>query len=114
MLGTAEQLAAGLGAHPKAPQKSSDSKPQKTAGAAGDGVGNAHLRLWIGERCLGESLLSLYWFENTYQHPCFPFLTSELKRRAGDEAGSIKQVQVNEKLEQAVVRVQKRKFAPVD
>jgi len=62
MLGTAEQLAAGLGAHPKAPPKSSDdSTPKKASGAGGDGVGNAHLRLWIGERCLGESLLSLYW-----------------------------------------------------
>jgi len=28
-------------------------------GSTGDGVGNAHLRLWIGERSLGESV---FWF----------------------------------------------------
>ena len=48
MLATAEQLGAGLGASGvKGGEKS-------RLGSKGDGVGNAHLRLWIGERSLGE------------------------------------------------------------
>lgn len=53
MLGTAEQLAAGLGAQPKAPAKADTSKVTPTP-TDRDGVGNAHLRLWIGERNLGR------------------------------------------------------------
>lgn len=67
MLGTAEQLAAGLGARPKnalkAPSSASKAKPST------DDVGNAHLRLWIGERALGALLLwSFLWsfFLTTY------------------------------------------------
>jgi hypothetical protein len=64
MLGTAEQLAAGLGARPKAASKASSSntdtskvdEPKTKAKSATDGVGNAHLRLWIGERALGALL----------------------------------------------------------
>ncbi|KDR86097.1 hypothetical protein GALMADRAFT_235330 [Galerina marginata CBS 339.88] len=95
MLGTAEQLAAGLGAQPKA-VKTADVKkcptPKSAAGATagGDGIGNAHLRLWIGERSL------------------------ELKKRAADEKGALKQAVVNEKFKDAVARVQKRKFNDVD
>lgn len=49
MLATAEQLGAGLGA--------SGVKGEKVrSGSKGDGVGNAHLRLWIGEKSLGEHL----------------------------------------------------------
>ena len=46
---TAEQLGAGLGATigVKGVEK-------MKLGSKGDGVGNAHLRLWIGERSLGE------------------------------------------------------------
>jgi hypothetical protein len=47
MLDTCEQLAAGLGA---APEK----------GKKGDGVGNARLRLWVGERFLG-GFISVYF-----------------------------------------------------
>ncbi|KAF5332751.1 hypothetical protein D9611_005428 [Ephemerocybe angulata] len=95
MLATAEQLAAGMGAQPRAPKgqlplvqsqlhsqspqaPSQQSTPQRQQGQAGsrantpvrgargavDGVGNAPLRLWIGER------------------------SAELKRRAGDEEGA--------------------------
>jgi len=54
MLGTAEQLAAGLGAQPKNASKApSNSDPKSKAKASANGVGNAHLRLWIGERALG-------------------------------------------------------------
>ena len=50
MLATAEQLGAGLGAcGVKGGEK-------LRLGSKGDGVGNAHLRLWIGERSLGEHL----------------------------------------------------------
>lgn len=51
MLNTAEQLAAGLGASVVKEGEKSKS------GSIGDGVGNAHLRLWIGERNLGARLL---------------------------------------------------------
>ena len=52
MLATAEQLGAGLGA--------SGVKGEKVrSGSKGDGVGNAHLRLWIGEKSLGELLFYL-------------------------------------------------------
>lgn len=60
MLTTAEQLAAGLGAQPKS-TKDSDNKKTGAPNASavngrpgGDGVGNAYLRLWIGERSLGR------------------------------------------------------------
>ncbi|KJA19213.1 hypothetical protein HYPSUDRAFT_168399 [Hypholoma sublateritium FD-334 SS-4] len=89
MLGTAEQLAAGLGAQPKAPPKADTSKVTPTL-TERDGVGNAHLRLWIGERNL------------------------ELKRRSADERGASKQIAANEKFMAAVVRVQKRKFLEVE
>ena len=48
MLATAEQLGAGLGA---TGVKGGD---KLKLGTKGDGVGNAHLRLWIGERSLGK------------------------------------------------------------
>jgi hypothetical protein len=56
MLATAEQLGAGLGAI------SGVKGGEKTRlGSKGDGVGNAHLRLWIGERSLGEHRLFFFW-----------------------------------------------------
>ncbi|KIM38243.1 hypothetical protein M413DRAFT_447988 [Hebeloma cylindrosporum] len=94
MLGTAEQLAAGLGAQPKvastALSNSTKDSPKLKAKTSTDGVGNAHLRLWIGERAL------------------------ELKRRSADEQGASKQVVVNDRLRDAVGRVQKRKFGEVE
>ncbi|PPR08179.1 hypothetical protein CVT24_001529, partial [Panaeolus cyanescens] len=93
MLATADQLAAGLGAQPKA-LSSSDKTPTKNATPKpvskskkpdlSDGIGNAYLRLWIGERNL------------------------ELKKRAGDEAAVAQQAYVNEKLRGAVERVRRR------
>ncbi|KAF9055616.1 hypothetical protein BJ165DRAFT_1427330 [Panaeolus papilionaceus] len=102
MLATADQLAAGLGAQPKS-SSSSDQTPTKanmsntnltpTPKSASDkskrsdlsdGVGNAYLRLWIGERNL------------------------ELKKRAADEAAVVQQAWVNEKLRGAVERVRRR------
>jgi hypothetical protein len=50
MLATAEQLGAGLGASRVKGQE------KLKLGSKGDGVGNAHLRLWIGERSLGGHL----------------------------------------------------------
>ena len=68
MLATAEQLAAGLGA--SVVRKRESQVLDQGSGASGeageeklksglmkDAVGNAHLRLWIGERSLGERLL---------------------------------------------------------
>ena len=54
MLATAEQLGAGLGAS----GVKGGEKPR--LGSKGDGVGNAHLRLWIGERSLGEHRFFLW------------------------------------------------------
>jgi hypothetical protein len=73
MLNTAEQLAAGLGAQPKAttsPSKRQQASPKKTSVAAGDGIGNAHLRLWIGERSLGLSphVFIIYDFSDVIQN----------------------------------------------
>lgn len=49
MLATAEQLGAGLGA-----SGVKGAVEKLKSGSKGDGVGNAHLRLWIGERSLGR------------------------------------------------------------
>ncbi|KAF4621623.1 hypothetical protein D9613_012585 [Agrocybe pediades] len=92
MLSTAEQLAAGLGALPKA-AKTPEAAAKKEAAKntpGGDGIGNAHLRLWIGERSL------------------------EIKRRTADERAALKQINLNRKFLDAVQRVEKRKFEAVD
>lgn len=64
MLETAESLAAGLGAQPKHP-KAQDQSPAKggvpTSASMHDAVGNAHLRLWIGERFLGAHEYEFLW-----------------------------------------------------
>ncbi|KAF6749290.1 hypothetical protein DFP72DRAFT_819114 [Ephemerocybe angulata] len=115
MLATAEQLAAGMGAQPRAPKgqlplvqsqlhsqspqpPSQQSTPQRQQAQAGsrantpirgargavDGVGNAPLRLWIGER------------------------SAELKRRAGDEEGARELDGVCVKLRGVVRRIGER------
>lgn len=62
MLATAEQLAAGLGAQPRPPKTPGQSQgtPQPAGKKPADGVGNAALRLWIGERVAGE-FGSFFW-----------------------------------------------------
>ncbi|TFK32119.1 hypothetical protein BDQ12DRAFT_617655 [Crucibulum laeve] len=82
MLATSEQLAAGLGAQPRAAKKGADGTPLKVA--AGDGVGNAQLRLWVGERLL------------------------DMNRWAGEEEKAQRQSLVNEKYREAVKWVEKR------
>ena len=57
MLVTAEQLVAGFGA---SMVKGGGEKVK--SGSKGDHVGNAHLRLWIGERSLGERRLFFFVF----------------------------------------------------
>ncbi|EAU92222.1 hypothetical protein CC1G_10108 [Coprinopsis cinerea okayama7 len=94
MLATAEQLAAGLGAQPRSStvEKNGGTPTQRSnPGKTGDGVGNAPLRLWIGERML------------------------ELKRRAGDEVAARNQEMLNVKLRIAVQKIEQRKsvFGPV-
>jgi len=83
MLQTCEQLAAGLGASPKAPLSSSgqENSDQKQATTV---VGNAPLGLWIGERFL------------------------ELFKRAGKEGRAQKQTIVNAQLAKAVEDLAKR------
>jgi len=54
MLETAENLAAGLGTQPRSSKAHAPpTQPTATTVAVADTVGNAHLRLWIGERFLG-------------------------------------------------------------
>ncbi|RXW13250.1 hypothetical protein EST38_g12605 [Candolleomyces aberdarensis] len=99
MLGTAEQLAAGLGAQPKAPKNSSSSSSLSQSQSQGsqvggsgkpmDGVGNAALRLWIGER------------------------SAELKRRAGDDEAARVQDGMNHKLRAVVRKIEQRKDSPL-
>ncbi|KAJ3523314.1 hypothetical protein NMY22_g11498 [Coprinellus aureogranulatus] len=90
MLATSEQLAAGLGAQPKAPKSlvqgtQGVSTPTPTQAKKNlDGVGNAALRLWIGER------------------------VAELKRRIGDEEAARKQEVMNQKLRVVVRRIEMR------
>jgi hypothetical protein len=81
MLETCEQLAAGLGA-------SGNGKKQ-------GGVGNAPLRLWVGERFLG-----IYFsLVGGYMLKCG---CSELHKRAGNEAAARQQIVANERLLEAV------------
>lgn len=54
MLATSEQLAAGLGAQPRPAKDKKGVAAPVAQGKSGDGVGNAPLRLWIGERSLGS------------------------------------------------------------
>jgi hypothetical protein len=56
MLGTCEQFAAGLGAG------SVKREGGKGKEGAGDAVGNAPLRLWVGERFLGMLIFFLSFF----------------------------------------------------
>ncbi|CAA7268917.1 unnamed protein product [Cyclocybe aegerita] len=97
ILNTAEQIAAGLGAQPKPTNDApgAKGKAKESPGTAeskatqANGVGNAYLRLWIGQRSL------------------------ELKRRAGDEKGVAKQIVMNEKLSQEVKALEKRKLGQI-
>ncbi|KAF8167157.1 hypothetical protein B0H34DRAFT_791923 [Crassisporium funariophilum] len=99
MLATAEQLGAGLGAVAKSGGGVGGGVGRETGGGGTGqeqvrkektGLGNAHLRLWIGERSL------------------------ELKRRSGEDAAATKQAGINERLRHAVARVKKRKLVEVD
>lgn len=58
VLATCEQLVAGLGAAVESKRKAGDPDNEKALKEKGktDAVGNAPLRLWIGERFLGMSL----------------------------------------------------------
>jgi len=87
MLGTCEQLAAGLGAASVKKRKGADSekvKEQVKEKGEGDKVGNAPLRLWVGERYL------------------------ELYKRLGKENRARKQTVANRELANIVERVAKR------
>lgn len=59
MLGTCEQLAAGLGASSVKRKREGEGVEEKGGGGSVDGVGNAPLRLWLGERFLGKRSLLL-------------------------------------------------------
>ena len=61
MLVMAERLGAGLGA---SGVKAVGEKLK--SGLKGDGVGDAHLRLWIGERSLGGVIQKFWWLLFVY------------------------------------------------
>ncbi|KAF5352678.1 hypothetical protein D9756_006286 [Leucocoprinus leucothites] len=89
MLETAESLAAGLGAQPKPSKMQAQASPAKgssatTASSETLAVGNAHLRLWVGERFL------------------------ELYNRAGNKEAAKERVVKNRNLKEAVTRVETR------
>jgi len=81
MLSTCEQLAAGLGA---ASVKEEKGKNKGGVGVDVDAVGNAPLRLWVGERFL------------------------ELYKRRGKESRAQKQASANRQLTKAVEGITKR------
>ena len=60
-----------------------------------------------GVRCVATLEFPLVFFSDY-------LLSLELKRRSADEQGASKQVVVNDRLRDAVVRVQKRKFGEVE
>jgi hypothetical protein len=109
MLNTAEQLAAGLGAQSKAITEVCSPRKQASV-AAGDGVGNVHLRWWIGERSLG-----LYLLHYCLLHLRLSFLVlfTELKRRAGNEESVLKQTEINRRLEHAMENLKKRTISQI-
>lgn len=117
MLGTSEQLAAGLGA--ASIKKDKDKGKAKEGGGGSeekepDAVGNAPLRLWIGERFLGTPPLPF---------PNFPVLASaditsvartELYKRMGKESKVKKQAAANRQMRRAVERVTNSNSSRVD
>jgi hypothetical protein len=66
MLETCGQLAAGLGARGKSERSRSSKENHRTMSSDADttmdmdGVGNAPLRLWVGQQLQGEYLLPAY------------------------------------------------------
>ena len=103
MLETAENLAAGLGTQPRSSKAHAPpTQPTATTVAVADTVGNAHLRLWIGERFLGM-MISIYLF------PCWLFLNLiELYNRTGDKEAAKVQTFKNTNFMEAVARVEAR------
>ena len=69
ILGTCDQIAAGLGAGDKRPQldtgAGSQSQSQRSAdkhGGVPEGMGNVRMRVWTGERLVGTfSVASFFW-----------------------------------------------------
>ena len=53
VLAVCETLGAGMGANPKKQEELGGVEPQSDATQTKDGIGNAPLRLWVGERFLG-------------------------------------------------------------
>ena len=82
MLAIAEQLGAGLGA---SGVKGAGEKLK--SGPKGDGVGNAHLRLWIGERSLGECFKFSGGYSSFINLKCFLY-RAETKSWPGERSFS--------------------------
>ena len=102
MLGTCEQLAAGLGANGvKRKRDGEDGQLAKSV----DSVGNAPLRLWVGERFLGMfslSSLDFPWPKAKIDE------YAEIYKGVGKESKIQKQAAMNQKLMRAVERVTNR------
>jgi hypothetical protein len=106
MLGTCEQLAAGLGAagvkRAKGELKKGEAEKENETAA----VGNAPLRLWVGERYLGvlSSFLSIYITDWYRSH-------AELYKRMGKDSRAQKQANANRLLTHAVENIARRGLA---
>jgi hypothetical protein len=84
MLSTCEQLAVGMG--------TSENKGEKA-------VGNAAMRLWVGQRLLGECT---HAFSRKKLRNIWP---TEIYRRKGDKKKVEKQKQINSEMTKAVERI---------
>ena len=98
MLETCGTIAAGMGAV----AKKGDKKSEKEGGGEESSVGNAVLGLWVGQRFLGGWLnVLIFAYTNT-------LVLIELYKREGNEHKAKKQEVVNARLEEAVMKMEKR------
>ena len=102
MLGTCEQLAAGLGAGDKKQKDKGEEKENGRIGEERRQVGNAQLRLWVGEQFLGLCSFVDFYFGFDSDWGCV-----ELHRWAGNTAKAESQARVNKRLREAVRGVER-------
>ena len=98
MLGTCEQLAAGLGAG--SGKKGKDGTPSS--------VGNAPLRLWVGQKFLGTFPLPPLPYEPARTDWCIYGPSTELYKRLGKGPRAQKQARANMHLAEVVEQIAKR------
>lgn len=106
MLVTCDQLAAGLGATSTKSKTvaEGDGRRDQADGSKGDAsdVGNAPLRLWVGEKFVGTLFCPFPCQVGAYARYA---LITELHKRMGHEELANKQAQLNTRLKKAVVQM---------